>query len=327
MRKELTSGIDSVVGLPANGSQMISVIICTYNRANSLRNTLKSLQELSVPANLSWELIVVDNNCIDDTREVVEKFSESSGLHVRYLFEGNQGLAHARNLGIKEAKGGIIAFTDDDVTVDPHWLRYLKSAFDADGCIGVAGRIVPVWTCKKPSWLETDGPYRFMKAIPGFDLGEERCEIKTPPFGANMAFKKAAFEKYGLFRTDLGRAGTNLGIGEDTEFGRRLIRAQERLVYAPQALVHHPVERQRTEKRYFQTWYFNYGKSLIRVHGIPKDVTCYFGVPKHLFRSLVVNFVKWTLASNSQLRFYYKLQLCSVAGEIVESSKISRSGR
>src|SRR6266540_2548384 len=126
---------------------MISAIICTYNRANSLQKTLKSLEDLVVPANLSWELIVVDNNSRDDTRAVVEGFARTARFPVRYVFAGRQGLCHARNTGITVARGEVMAFTDDDVTVDPCWLWHLKRTFDQCDCMGVAGRIVPVWTC------------------------------------------------------------------------------------------------------------------------------------------------------------------------------------
>ena len=303
---------------------MISVIICTFNRSDRLRHTLKSLQEMSVPANLSWELVVVDNNCIDDTRQVIENFSVISRFNIRYIFEGSQGLSHARNLGIKEARGEILAFTDDDVTVDPNWLGHLKAAFDAEDCIGVAGKIVPVWTCGKPAWLDTNGPHRFMKAIPSFDLGDDRCEIKTPPFGANMAFRKAAFEKYGLFRIDLGRTGTNLGIGEDTEFGRRLIHAKERLLYAPNAVVYHPVEPERAKKNYYQSWYFNYGRTAAKLNRLSHGAGFQFKQPAWIIRNLLTGLLKWTFAFDSDRRFHHKLRICKTLGQLAEFFNIVR---
>jgi GT2 family glycosyltransferase len=91
-------------------AQAITVVICTYNRAQSLARTLTSLQEMSVPPDLSWELIVVDNNSHDDTRRIVHDFIRSSELPLRYVWEGTQGLCRARNTGIKEARGEIVAF-------------------------------------------------------------------------------------------------------------------------------------------------------------------------------------------------------------------------
>jgi len=307
---------------------MISVTICTYNRASRLKEALKSLAAMSVPADLRWELIVIDNNSKDDTRAVVEDLAKTSGLPVKYIFEANQGLCHARNAGIKAARGEIIAFTDDDVTVDSYWLGHLKHIFDQFDCIGVAGKIVPVWTCKKPPWLESDGPTPLMSGvILSFDLGEELRDINTPSFGANMAFRKIAFEKYGLFRTDLDRSGNSLLSGGDTEFGRRLLQGQERLIYVPQAIIYHPVEQHRIEKRYFQSWYFGYGRSSMRRTGISANAARCFGIPTYLFRSLLANFLHWVFTLSSQRRFYYKLELYRVAGEITESLSMARQGK
>ena len=172
-----------------------------------------------------------------------------------------------------------------------------------------------------------DGPYALMSAIVRFDLGEEPCELKTPPFGANMALKKTVFQKYGLFRTDLGPTAGTLRRGEDTELCRRLITPGESLVYAPEAIVYHPVAEERMRKRYFESWYFNYGRSSVRVDGIPASSIRCFGLPRYLLRSLVEFFLKWIGTLNSQRRFYYKLQLFRVAGEITEACRLSLTHR
>ncbi len=308
---------------------MISVIVCTYNRSESLRKTLSSLAHLSTPAGTPWELIVVDNNSIDDTAEVVKTFSAASSLSARYIFEINQGLSHARNAGIRVAQGDIIAFTDDDVTVDRHWLCELRKTFDQFDCMGVGGRIVTVWTCQKPSWLELDGPHRLLTAVPSFDQGEEPCALtaNTPPFGANMAFRKVAFEKHGFFRTDLGRRGGNLMSYEDTEFCTRLLLAGDRLLYAPRAIVYHPATKARLRKGYLQSLYFNQGRYEARIGDYPENAVLYFGVPRYLFRSLWTNFSKWLFIFNSQRRFRHKLLLCQSLGEIIELHRISKEGK
>jgi glycosyltransferase involved in cell wall biosynthesis len=300
---------------------VISIIVCTYNRAKSLRETLKSLAEMAVPSDTSWEVILVDNNSTDDTRAVIESFSRDAPIPVRYIFEPRQGKSLALNTGIREAKGEILLLTDDDVVVDPHWLSNVKGAFDRYGCAGVGGKIVPVWNCPKPSWLVTEGPYKLNAAIVGFDLGDEPCEItmKTLPFGANLALKKEVFERYGLFRTDVGPKGERWMVGEETEFCRRLLRGGEQLIYAPQSVVYHPVEQKRTQKRYFQRWYFGFGRSLMRIVGAPERAVRYFGVPRYLLPSLAQEVTKWLLTINSRKRFYYKLQVYQRMGEICEA--------
>src|SRR6266576_376499 len=123
----------------------ISLVICTYNRAFSLGRTLESLRQMSVPRDLEWELIVVDNNSTDNTRAVVQKFARTAGLTISYFFEAKQGLCHARNAGVANANGEVIAFTDDDVRVAPQWIRELAATFRQFDCIGVAGKSVPAW--------------------------------------------------------------------------------------------------------------------------------------------------------------------------------------
>jgi len=305
---------------------MISVLICTYNRTDSLRVTLESLARMSVPLDLAWELIVVDNNSTDDTRAVVEEFARTSSLNVRYLFEGQQGKSIALNTGVRSAKGEIIAFTDDDVIVHPQWIADIKATFEKFACLGVAGRIVPVWEHgPKPSWAEMEGPYGFPRVFANFDLGEEPKLITTDPSGANMAFRKIAFEKYGLFRTDLGLVGSERTKGEETEFAFRLIKAGERLAYAPGAIVYHPVPQHKMAKSYVLSYYFDYGRTSVLMGGWPEGAICYFGVPRYMFRSLLENSIKWVTALDRRARFNYKMKLYLAAGEIVAARRLSKS--
>jgi glycosyltransferase involved in cell wall biosynthesis len=303
---------------------MISVIVCTYNRSASLRNTLGSLAQQWLPDGTSWELIVVDNNSTDDTAETVKTFAATSNVSVRCVFEINQGLSHARNTGIRAAHGDIIAFVDDDVTVAPSWLCELRKTFDQFGCVGVGGRIVPVWVGQKPSWLESDGLHSLRSGtVVSFDHGEEPCELHTSPVGANMAFKRVAFERHGFFRTELGKRGNNLMIGEETEFCTRLLRAGDKLVYAPSAVVYHPVPKVRLKKSHFQSHYFNWGRYMARVNGFPEKAIRYFGVPRYLFRSLLAHICRWLFTFDSQRRFRYKLEVFESLGEISEAHRIA----
>jgi glycosyltransferase involved in cell wall biosynthesis len=260
---------------------MISVVVCTYNRRESLRKTLESLAHLRAPPDSPWELIVVDNNSSDDAADVVKTFGAGSRFGVHYVFEVNQGVSHARNAGINAARGDIVAFTDDDVTVDPGWLCELEKAFDQFGCMGVGGKVIPVWIGQKPSWLRADSHYPLRSgAVVSFDQGEEPCELRTPLVGVNMAFRKATFQKYGAFRTDLGKRGNDAMTGEDTEFCGRLWRAGDNIVYAPRAIVYHPVPKARAKKSHFQSYYFNYGRYTARLNGSPENAILWFGVPK-----------------------------------------------
>ena len=104
----------------------ISIIICSYNRCESLEKVLESVQGLNCPPGASWETLVVDNNSSDATKATVERFVGKGRGDIRYLFEGRQGKSHALNTGIERAAGQILAFTDDDVLFDPDWLVRIK---------------------------------------------------------------------------------------------------------------------------------------------------------------------------------------------------------
>jgi glycosyltransferase involved in cell wall biosynthesis len=299
----------------------ISVVLATYNRAPYLRATLASFSALVVPSALTWELLVVDNNSTDATREAIEQFSEKVAFPVRYIFEKKQGRSAALNTGIGKATGKVIAFTDDDVLVDRHWLSNLKKTFDEYDCSAVAGKVVAQWNHRKPDWLEMEGQL----AIVHFDFGDQLKEIRVPPLGANSAFRREIFERYGMFRLDLGVNGSRHTITcDDTEFGERLIRGGERIVYCPSAIIFHPVDPARTTRKYLLSWYYYNGVSLTRTVGLPKDVVSWFGIPRWLYRELLTNLAEWMLASRRKDRFRHKLRTFRTAGSMVESHRLSR---
>src|SRR5260370_20743117 len=136
----------------------LTVIICTWNRARSLAAGLRSLEASIVPNGLEWEVLVVDNNSKDDTRAVCESFIAKDPRRFRYLFHGTQGKTNALNAGIREASSEILALTDDDLIVAPHWVADIYYAFQEFDCAAVGGKIVPVWNCRNPSWIPCDGP-------------------------------------------------------------------------------------------------------------------------------------------------------------------------
>lgn len=287
-----------------------------------LATALDSVVLQEIPESISWEILVVDNNSTDETAEVVENFCQRFPNRIRYVFEKRQGLSYARNTGIRHARGEILAFTDDDVVVERNWLNTLTSPLSTGQWIGTGGKVVRSWNCPQPNWLAINGKYEKM-AFPVvlFDLGTERREIDDFAIGANMAYRRQAFLKYGDFRTDLGRSGDNLLSLEDSEFARRLRAAGERLLYEPSAIVHHPVPQNRLSKDYFLRWWFAFGRSSYRsfspgcsVWGIPRPYLRFGGI---VFR-LLLGALAWALATNRQARFYHKTQVWRLLGQIVE---------
>src|SRR6266852_954616 len=106
----------------------VTVILCTYNSCRSLATAPESVAASQMPDSVDWEVLVVDNNSSDRTRAVVEEFCRQHYSRFRYLFEQRQGTSYALNTGIREARGEILAFMDDDVIVEPTWLRNLSKS-------------------------------------------------------------------------------------------------------------------------------------------------------------------------------------------------------
>jgi glycosyltransferase involved in cell wall biosynthesis len=307
----------------------ISVILCTYNRAQSLIKALESVAAQTLPESVEWEVLVVDNNSRDQTRDVVEDFCRLHAPRFRCVFEANQGLNYARNSGVREARGDVLAFVDDDVTVEPGWLDNLTAPLRKGEWAGSGGMTLPLGTFTPPRWLAPDGPYNMLGVLCAyFNLGDEPCELEEPPYGTNMAFRKPMFEKYGAFRTDLDRCGHDTMSNGDTEFGRRLMKAGERLRYEPSAVVWHPVPEARITKEYFLKWWFDYGRGIVREWGRKPAV---LGIPRPYFNILRLGTVviaqkiaRWALSLNPQQRFYNKCRVWLTAGQIREYYRLAR---
>lgn len=301
----------------------VTVVLCTYNRCESLRIALESIAASKAPEPFGWEAIVVDNNSTDGTPAVVAELSEQFPNRFRYIFEAAQGLSSARNRGIREARGEIIVFTDDDVTVEPDWLWNLTEKLRNGEFKVAGGRVLPAWSCPQPSWL----PVELSRGvIVSFDYGAEPRELVEPPFGANMAFRKEIFEKYGYFRTDLGRCGDSLLSNEDTDFGRRLIKGGERIRYEPGAVVHHPVAENRLKKEYFLKWWYDKGRADVREQGKPpKDKWPILGVPFRHYVAIGSSTVKWLTDPRPMRRFYHKVCVWHYAGAIKEWLELGRT--
>lgn len=301
----------------------VSLIICTYNRCESLLQTLESVAASRMPPSIQWEVVVVDNNSGDQTRAAVEDFCAHHPGRFRYVFEVKQGLSNARNAGIRAARGEVIAFTDDDVIVDTGWLLNLTRSLLDRSWAGSGGRTLPLKSVDLPCWLALSGPYSLAGAVAAlFDKGDEPAELDQPPFGANMAFRKEMFQNYGYFRPDLGRRPGSLISNEDTEFCKRLMGAGQRLSYVPDAVVYHPIPEARLDKKYFLAWWFDYGRAVTLQKAKRPAV---LGVPRYLvsilnlsLRLLPLRSIRWLTAINPQRRFFCKCWVWATVGEISE---------
>lgn len=257
-----------------------SIIVCTYNRAESLRDTLKALRALQAAPARSWEVIVVDNNSHDHTKAVVEDVRKT-WPRLRYEFEGAQGLSHARNNGIACARGEVILFTDDDVLPESEWLEATLVGMTKYGADACGGYIAPIWESPPPPWL-TGRFYGFLAVRTDRTDDYPITDAVSAPYGANMAFRRSVFDRVGLFDTNRGRKAAVLASGEDGEMFERILAVGLKVVFLGGSRVHHKVESFRVTKRYFRRWRFQNSRNIAQSRGLDGSRRL-FNIPMYLF--------------------------------------------
>ncbi len=293
----------------------ITIIVCTYNRCQTVIKALDSIAVQNVPESVEWDCLIVDNNSTDRTRDVMEKYCHQNPTRFSYVFEPKQGLSNARNAGVQNARGAILAFTDDDAVVAPDWIWNLTSSLDGKEWAGAGGRIIPVWQGSLPVWLSKDdlntiGPFG------GFDQGPEAGPLKLPFYGGNMAIRREAFGKYGLFRVDLGRSNTNLMGREDVEIANRMLAAGEQLRYEPHAVIWHPIAESRMKKSYVLRWTYWQSQSEIADLGPHETGWSIMGIPLAMFRRLIRWALQSMISTSAQKRFHCQRNVWHLAGSI-----------
>ena len=226
----------------------ITAVICTRDRPDDLA---RALEAITRSEGLS-EIIVVDNAPTSDaTRRVVESFPE-----VRYVLEERPGLDRARNRGLAEARGDVVAFTDDDAVVDPSWAVALADAFGDDaGVWAVTGLVVPLELATTAQrWFETQGGFgrgnrrswHHVDLTDPNDLGGQFLGAGRFGTGANMAFRRLRLIEIGGFDPALD-VGTPTGGGGDLNAMFEVLHHGGVLVYEPRAIVQHRHRREIAE--------------------------------------------------------------------------------
>ena len=236
----------------------LTVAICTYNRADSLEDTLAHLCRFHGVEGLAWELLLIDNNCTDHTQAVATRFQER--LPLRYLVERSQGLSHGRNRAMQEAQGELLVFTDDDVRPVPGWLAaYADAAREHPAAEYLGGPIKAWWSEGRPGWVRDVNMPLLAGLFGTYGLGAERrwyAPADMHPFGANFALRRSLFERLAPFRKDLGAVGSVPGRGEEAEYFERARATGARGLYVPAARVLHRVDASHLTLRYL----YRYGE-------------------------------------------------------------------
>lgn len=269
---------------------MISVICCTYNRDRVFEDTVRSFLDCGTDG-VDHELLLIDNNSTDKTREIGERFG-ARYPGIRYLNEPSQGHPQAKNRGIRESRGEIVAFVDDDVFFVSGWLKALASAFGRHpeiACIG--GKVVPHFEAERPKWLQDE-----MLWIYGVTrYGDLEKEIRFPdiPIGCNMAFRRSVFEKIGEFHKSLGRKPGILLSGDEDHFLLRAERAGMKTLYAPEVLVSHRVPPTRLTRDWVLSRFYWAGVSEVAMRQLGEDRFSRWKLTKKTIRILLDLIRRW----------------------------------
>jgi len=271
-------------------AEMISIISCTFNRVRMLEETVRSFLECTSDG-IDYELLLVDNNSTDKTREFVEQLA-TRFPRIRYLREPLQGLSIARNSGIHSSKGEIIAFVDDDVYFSPDWLTALACCFERHpdvACIG--GKVVPQFEANRPPWLDDD--LLWIYGVTRY--GDQEREIRPPeiPIGCNMAFRRMVFEKIGGFHTSLGRYGKSLLSGEENLFFHYAANAGLKTLYSPDVQVSHRVPPARLTRDWVLSRFYWAGVSEVAMKQLGDDPLSRGTLTKKAIRMLLRLLRQW----------------------------------
>ena len=286
----------------------VSVVISTYNRCEALPAAVESVLAQDA-GDVTYELILVDNNSTDRTRDVAAALGARHPGLLRYIFEPKQGLSYGRNAGIEAARGGIIALTDDDVRVARDWIARIAAAFEANPHIHyLGGKVLPRWATPPPPWLV--GHHWSPLALQDYadDHIESSADRPVCFVGANLAFRREVFSRIGVFNPRLQRVKDGIGSTEDHELQLRAWRAGMRGLYRPDVVVTAEVTPDRLTKRYHRRWHLGHGRycAVMRIHeitqyghgplGRPADLVTLFGSPGFLYGQVLTGAWKWLIA-------------------------------
>jgi len=239
----------------------LSVIIGTYNRLELLVDALRTLCHQTLDRS-EYEVIVVDNNSTDNTREVVGEFCRRFP-NMRYCFEPQQGVSYARNRGLQEARGKYVGYLDDDARAGESWLEtalvLLENTKPTPLCLG--GPILPFYSTTKPVWFK--GEMRTWGDSPRYLQPGESFS------GSNMVWRKEIVETLGGFDVTSGPRGDYLFLGEETKLFEKIWHSfdQPHFYYSPELAVHHWVPPAKMTVSYQIKRAFAVGQRLNRLNG------------------------------------------------------------
>ena len=239
----------------------VTVLICTWNRAEKLRMCLTSLLHLEIPAGLEWEIVVVNNCCTDHTSSVIQSFKKL--LPIREVIESQLGHSVSRNTGVSMSSGKLILFTDDDVQVDPKWLSEIKRVSDQYPKSSIFGGPIYPQLEKVPRHIQKCMESPFFDGLilrKNLGSGVKILDESESLFGANMAFRRALFEQL-RFDSSLGLKGNDHIRGDETALIERARELGEIIIWAPNAKITHMIETSRVSFKSAGRYFWGLGRT------------------------------------------------------------------
>lgn len=240
----------------ALASPSISVCVCTFRRPQGLMRLLESLKVLAVPAGITVELLIVDNDAAGSGRKVFDDCAQGWHWPVRYVIEPRPGVGHARARCVNEARGEWIAFIDDDEWAEPQWLTELWRVQQECHADGVFAPVLSSFDVPPPDWLVASGAYRRSRRPSGTRLEWQECA------SGNVLFRRRLFFDVGGFDPAFAQSGS-----EDSDFFWRCLSAGAVFVWCDQAVVHEGVPPERMTREYLKRRAFIAGQNYARLHG------------------------------------------------------------
>ena len=242
----------------------LSLIVATYNRSASLIRALESVAQQNAPAS-EWECVVINNNSTDDTQERFAEFAAAHpDLNMRMVTELRQGLSFARNRGIRESEAEYIAIIDDDERISPDFITSYISLFDSTpDAVAAGGPIVAEYPSGRPRWMSHFTERPVANTMYFGDKVREFPEGRIPG-GGNMAIRRSAVRRYGVFDTSLGYVGESLVGGEECDLFERLRIAEAKYYYVPTAVMYHIIPPEKLTANYLSRLSYNIGVSQLR---------------------------------------------------------------
>jgi glucosyl-dolichyl phosphate glucuronosyltransferase len=273
---------------------LVTIAICTYNRAALLRHTLDRLGHAAVPEGIAVEVIVVNNNCTDGTAQFLRDYA--GPLSLRVVFEPVPGVSNARNQVLAEAAGEYILWTDDDVLVDRHWITAYAAAFRGwPEAVFFGGPIEPWFEGTPPAWLERAWP-SVATAFATLQLSDRPIafDARVVPYGANFATRTAVSRRY-PFDPTLGRRPNGWIGGEETAVMRAMLADGHSGVSVPEARVIHHIPAARQTKRYLRAYYAGQGQ--VAAQTFPPGGRTLFGRPLWLWKMALLTELRYRRAA------------------------------